>query len=219
MNIILAISIKVLARALSFSETLHAAIAEIGRADKTIHMLTYLDDENKRRRTLQQLNRGEGRHAVARNVFHGRRGELRQAYREGQEDQLGALGLVLNIIVLWNTIYMDAAIQQLRREGYPVLDSDVEKLSLLQCGHINMQGRYSFTVTDLSLPPHYATSCKYNMSCCIHLLMTLYVVLFPLPVMRRAGAENSDMIISSAWYPSGNTLITEKSDLPEMVLR
>ncbi|MBA1661218.1 Tn3 family transposase, partial [Escherichia coli] len=128
--------------------SLAQAIAEIGRADKTIHMLTYLDDENKRRRTLQQLNRGEGRHAVARNVFHGKRGELRQAYREGQEDQLGALGLVLNIIVLWNTIYMDAAIQQLRREGYPVMDSDVEKLSPLQCGHINMQGRYSFTVPE-----------------------------------------------------------------------
>lgn len=28
--------------------SLAQAIAEIGRADKTIHMLTYLDDENKR---------------------------------------------------------------------------------------------------------------------------------------------------------------------------
>ncbi|MDO2063115.1 Tn3 family transposase, partial [Escherichia coli] len=54
----------------------------------------------------------------------------------------------LNIIVLWNTIYMDAAIQHLRREEYPVLDSDVEKLSPLQCGHINMQGRYSFIVPE-----------------------------------------------------------------------
>lgn len=39
-------------------------------------------------------------------------------YREGQEDQLGALGLVLNMIVLWNTIYMEAALNQLRRDGY-----------------------------------------------------------------------------------------------------
>ena len=31
---------------------------------------------------------------------------------------------------------------------YPVLDSDVEKLSPLQCGHINMQGRYSFIVPE-----------------------------------------------------------------------
>ena len=40
---------------------------------------------------------------MARAVFHGKRGELRQQYREGQEDQLGALGLVLNMIVLWNS--------------------------------------------------------------------------------------------------------------------
>ena len=64
------------------------------------------------------------------------------------QDFRGGSGLALNIIVLWNTIYMDAAIQQLRREGYPVLDSDVEKLSPLQCGHINMQGRYSFIVPE-----------------------------------------------------------------------
>jgi hypothetical protein len=32
---------------------------------------------------------------------------LRQWYGEGQEDQLGALGLVVNIIVLWNTLYIN----------------------------------------------------------------------------------------------------------------
>jgi Tn3 transposase DDE domain len=31
------------------------AIAELGRIDKTIHALTFIDDENKRRRTLIQL--------------------------------------------------------------------------------------------------------------------------------------------------------------------
>jgi len=96
------------------------AFAEFGRIDKTIHTLTYLDDETKRRATLIQLNRGEGRHSLARAVFHGKRGELRQRYREGQEDQLGALGLVVNVIVLWNTIYMQAALGQLRAEDYPV---------------------------------------------------------------------------------------------------
>jgi len=42
-----------------------------------------------------QLNRTEARHDLARAVFHGRRGDLYQAYRSGQEDQLGALGLVV----------------------------------------------------------------------------------------------------------------------------
>ena len=83
-------------------------------------MLSYIDDEHYRRRILTQLNRGEGRHSVARAVFHGQRGELRQRYREGQEDQLGALGLVVNAIVLWNTLYMEAALNQLRAEGLEV---------------------------------------------------------------------------------------------------
>jgi integrase len=33
-----------------------------------------------------------------------KRGELRQRYLEGQEDQLGALGIVVNLVVLWNAI-------------------------------------------------------------------------------------------------------------------
>jgi TnpA family transposase len=124
------------------------AIAEYGRIDKTLHTLTYIDDEAKRRATLTQLNRGEGRHSVGRAVFHGKRGELRQHYREGQEDQLGALGLVLNMIALWNTIYMEAALNQLREEGYPVLGGDVRRLSPLLHEHINMLGRYSFSMPD-----------------------------------------------------------------------
>ena len=56
------------------------------------YLLSYIDDETYRRRILTQLNRGEGRHSVARAICHGRRGEIRQRYREGQEDQLSALG-------------------------------------------------------------------------------------------------------------------------------
>jgi len=124
------------------------AIAEIGRIDKTLHVLRYLDDESMRRGTLVQLNRGEGRHGLSRIVFHGRRGELRQRYREGQEDQLGALGLVVNMIVLWNTLYMQAAIDQLRAEGVPVVAEDIPRLNPHVHDHINMLGRYSFSIPE-----------------------------------------------------------------------
>ena len=124
------------------------AIAELGRIDKTIHALTFIDDESKRRRTLTQLNRGEDRHKLARAVFHGRRGELRQRYREGQEDQLGALGLVVNMIILWNTLYMNAALEQLQAEGYPLRAEDVARLSPLGFDHINLLGRYAFSVPE-----------------------------------------------------------------------
>jgi TnpA family transposase len=49
------------------------------------------------------------RHRLAHDVCHGKRGTIHQAYREGMEDQFGALGLVLNAIVLRTTKYLDAA--------------------------------------------------------------------------------------------------------------
>ncbi len=42
------------------------AIMAVGRVNKTLYLLNYIDDEDYRRRILTQLNRGEGRHAVAR---------------------------------------------------------------------------------------------------------------------------------------------------------
>lgn len=75
----------------------------------------------------------------------GRRGQIRQSYREGQEDELGALGLVLNSFILWNTRYLDAALTGIRCRGANVADEDVRRLSPLVSEHINMLGRYTFT--------------------------------------------------------------------------
>ena len=58
------------------------------------------------------------------------------------------MGLVLNIIVLWNTLYIEAAVQQLTREGFPIRSEDVARLSPLMFEHINLLGRYAFSVPD-----------------------------------------------------------------------
>jgi TnpA family transposase len=120
----------------------------LGQIIKTIYMLNFIDDSTFRRRILTQLNVHEGRHSLARTTFHGRRGELRKRYREGQEDQLGALGLVLNIIVLWNTIYSNAAIESLRAQGISVLPEDIARLSPFGCKHINYLGHYNFNLPE-----------------------------------------------------------------------
>lgn len=124
--------------------TLAKAVGELGRVAKTLFLLAYVDDEAYRRRVLTQLNRQEGRHKLARTVFHGRRGEVRKRYREGQEDQLSALGLVVNAVVLWTTRYQQAALDALRAEGAEVRDEDVARLSPLGTEHVNVLGRYHF---------------------------------------------------------------------------
>jgi TnpA family transposase len=76
-----------------------------------------------------QFSTQKSRPALTRRILHGRRGQLYQPYRQGQEDQLGALGLVLNMVVLWNTSYLDAVLAPAARRGYPVRDEDVARLS------------------------------------------------------------------------------------------
>ncbi|MGH3237361.1 MAG: Tn3 family transposase [Streptosporangiaceae bacterium] len=56
------------------------------------------------------LSRGERRNSLARAVFHGQRGQLRRHYQVGQENQLDSLGIMINVIVLWQTVYIQAAL-------------------------------------------------------------------------------------------------------------
>jgi hypothetical protein len=54
----------------------------------------------------------------------------------------------VNIIVLRNTLYINAALEQFQAEGYPVKSEDVARLSPLVFEHINLLGRYAFAVPD-----------------------------------------------------------------------
>lgn len=125
------------------------AFAEYGRIAKTEHLLRVVDpvDDTYRRQMNRQLTVQESRHKLARDVCHGKRGTIHQVYRDGMEDQLGSLGLVLNAVVLWTTRYIDAAVAQLRAEGHEVRDEDIARLSPLKHRNLNVLGRYSFTAS------------------------------------------------------------------------
>jgi TnpA family transposase len=125
--------------------SLARALAELGRVIKTLHVLNYCHDPAYRRAIHHQLQRGETRNSLARDVFHGGRGQLRQHYQVGQENQLGALGLMVNIIVLWQTVYMQAALDHLGANGHHPDPADVARLSPLGHPTINLQGRYQTT--------------------------------------------------------------------------
>jgi TnpA family transposase len=126
------------------------AFAEYGRIDKTMHLLNLVDpvDDSYRRRMNRQLTVQESRHRLARVICHGRRGQIHQTYREGQEDQLGCLGLVLNAVTLWMTRYLDAAVTQLRAQGIQVRDKDAARLSPLKAKKVNVLGRYAIIASQ-----------------------------------------------------------------------
>jgi TnpA family transposase len=68
----------------------------------------------------------------------------------GMEDQLGALGLVINCITLWNTVYIDRILTTLRDSGYDVRDADVARLHPYPYAHINVHGHYAFRPSNLA---------------------------------------------------------------------
>lgn len=128
--------------------TLAKALMHLGRLIKTLHILNYIDDAEFRRRILVQLNRQEFRHKLARKIYHGDRGEVRNALRQGQEEQLGSLGLALNAVTHWNAVYMQAAIEKLRADGHSIDPADVARLSPILWRHINFLGRYDITLPE-----------------------------------------------------------------------
>jgi hypothetical protein len=67
------------------------AIAHYGRIAKTLHILRLADEPGYRRQIKTQANLQEGRHALARKIFHGRAGQLYQSYHDGMEDLLTEL--------------------------------------------------------------------------------------------------------------------------------
>lgn len=52
------------------------------------------------------------------------------------------------MVVLWNTRYMNAAIDHLRKTGFDVRDDDLERLSPLVRHHINFVGKYYFLMPE-----------------------------------------------------------------------
>jgi len=122
------------------------ALQEYGRLVKTIFILRYLESEEYRRRINAQLNKGEALHGLRQFLFFANGGKIRRKQEEEQNNQASCLNLLTNAVVAWNTVYMTAAIDQLKREGHTVVEEDLSHLSPARYEHLNPYGKYHFDV-------------------------------------------------------------------------
>ena len=121
---------------------LDIALRELGRIERTLFILDWLQNVELRRRVHAGLNKGEARNALARAVFFYRLGEIRDRSFEQQRYRASGLNLATAAIVLWNTVYLERATNALRAHGQPVDDSLLQYLSPLGWEHINLTGDY-----------------------------------------------------------------------------
>ena len=117
------------------------ALRELGRIERTLFILDWLQNADLRRRVQAGLNKGEARNALARAVFFHRLGEVRDRGFEQQSNRASGLNLLTAAIVLWNTVYLQRATDALRKQG-PLDEALLPFLSPLSWEHINLTGDY-----------------------------------------------------------------------------
>jgi TnpA family transposase len=121
---------------------LAVALRELGRIERTLFILDWLQSVELRRRVQVGLNKGEARNALARAVFFYRLGEIRDRSFEQQRYRASGLNLITAAIVLWNTVYLERAVNALRGHAKPVDDALLQYLSPQGWEHINLTGDY-----------------------------------------------------------------------------
>jgi TnpA family transposase len=120
------------------------ALRELGKLERTLFTLDWLQDSELRRRSHVGLNKGEQQNALRRAVFFNRLGEIRDRSYENQRHRASGLNLLVAAIILWNTVYLQRAVDYLSKQGQHPEPTDLTHLSPLGWEHINLTGDYNW---------------------------------------------------------------------------
>ena len=96
----------------------------------------------RHRRSHVGLNKGEQQNALRRAVFFNRLGEIRDRSYENQRHRASGLNLLVAAIILWNTTYLQRAVDHLRDQRQHPAPGDLAHLSPL--GKSRLLARQTF---------------------------------------------------------------------------
>jgi TnpA family transposase len=124
------------------SDRLAKALTALGRALRSLFLLRYIHEEDLRARMQLQLNRGEGRHQVARRLFFANQGAFQTGDYEEIMNKATCLSLLSNAALVWNTVQMSRIIEQLRASGETMTSEELARISPMAFSHIIPNGTY-----------------------------------------------------------------------------
>ncbi len=86
-------------------------------------------------------------HRLRRFLFFDSLGRIRGQEPEVYVNQAGCLNVLTNVVVVWNTVYMQAVLERLRTQGNSGDEADFAHLSPVCYGHINPYGKFRFEIS------------------------------------------------------------------------
>ena len=126
----------------SAKNRLYRAARELGRAFKTEFVLQYMSEPELRTRIRRGLLKVEQLHALARDVFYGRRGKIKPREIWGQMNSCSSLTLIISCIIYWQAREISRAI----RRGDPEADgidlSMLQHVSPIEWNNVVLYGQY-----------------------------------------------------------------------------
>jgi TnpA family transposase len=120
---------------------LDLALQELGRIERTLFTLDWLESPELRRRCHAGLNKSEQRHCLAQEICTFNQGRIADRSLEAQQFRASGLNLVIASIVYWNSSYIADAVAYLRaREN--VADALLAHTTPLTWEHIGFSGDF-----------------------------------------------------------------------------
>ena len=141
---------------------LAVALRELGRLERTLFALEWIRCLELRKRTSTRLVRGEARNALARGVFFNQLGELRDRSYEQQIHKASGLNFLVAAIILWNTKYLEASMDDLRKSGVTIPDEIAKHIAPLGWAHVGLTGDYLWNMNPPFSPDHLRPLRKYE---------------------------------------------------------
>jgi TnpA family transposase len=124
------------------------AFNEMGKLERTIHILSYLQDPTLQQRIQRGLNKGEALHALEDALRMGNTGDMREREVDAQLNRASCLMFLVSAISAWNTVYLNRIVSFLAQQGISVPAEYLPHIAPLGWNHINFLGRYEFDLSQ-----------------------------------------------------------------------
>ena len=121
---------------------LDLALQELGRIERTLFMLDWLESPQLRQLCHAGLNKSEQRHALAQVICTFKQGRIADRGPDAQQFRASGLNLVIAAIVHWNSTYLADAVDHLRSERHAVPAELLAHTSPLTWEHIGFSGDF-----------------------------------------------------------------------------